>query len=76
MLRVLRQLRSGPECAYRLKCGIETLCALERRKLVRVETTFGSIAFPRNALAYITEAGRVASFQLKPAPKQPQGDDR
>jgi hypothetical protein len=60
MQRVLKKLAKSPDCAYRLRCSIATLQALERRRLVRVETTLGSIAFPRNARAEITQDGRAA----------------
>lgn len=48
----------GRASAYDLRVSISTLCALERRKLIRVETTLGSIAFPRNAKAELREDGR------------------
>jgi hypothetical protein len=63
---VLARLRKDPSSAYRLRCSIATLCALERRKLIRVETTFGGIAFPRNAMAWITDAGRAAIGECSP----------
>lgn len=54
MKRVLRRLRRGaPQDARSLQCSIRTLMALERRKLITVETTFTSIAFPRTALAWL-----------------------
>jgi hypothetical protein len=57
MIKTLRKLANGPDTATRMRCVVPTLVALERRKLIRVETTFNSIAFPRKALAYITDAG-------------------
>lgn len=57
MLKALRNLANRPATATELRCTISTLCALERRKLIRVETTFNSLAFPRKALANITDAG-------------------
>ncbi len=65
MRRVLEQLRRGPMSPRDVECSVATYVALERRKLIRVETTFSSIAFPRGALAWITEDGRVASFKLQ-----------
>lgn len=63
-LRVLRDLRRGPSNAHHLKCSVSTLCALEKRKLIHVETTFESVAFPRKALTYITDAGREAAIHI------------
>lgn len=58
MREVLGHLCSGPMCAQQLGCSIETLRALERRRLIRVDTTFDSIVFPRRARANITDDGR------------------
>jgi hypothetical protein len=55
LARIGRRERAS---AYELRCSIATLCALERRRLIRVETTLGSIAFPRNAKAELRDAGR------------------
>lgn len=60
MRRVLKKIAKEPSSAYQLRCSITTLQALERRRLIRVDTTLGSIAFPRNARAVITDAGRSA----------------
>lgn len=65
MLRVLRQIKKdGTGSCYSCKCSLRTFLALCDRKLIRVETTLGSIAFPRNARATLTDAGNVAAFQL------------
>jgi len=56
----LRRLKAGPATPANLNVSFRTFVALERRGLIKVETTFGSIMFPRNALAHITDAGRQA----------------
>lgn len=58
MRLTLAELVSGAATAADLGCSVATLCALERRRLIRVETSFNALAFPRKALAYITEDGR------------------
>lgn len=49
--------KRGRASASDLRCSVATLRALERRKLIRVDTTFASIAFPRNAEAQLREGG-------------------
>lgn len=56
--RVLRRLHAeGAMSAYELRTSIATLQALERRAVIRVETTLGAIAFPRSACAMATALG-------------------
>lgn len=57
LVEISRQERASP---YSAKASVSTFVALERKGLIRVETTFGSIAFPRNAEAILTDAGRAA----------------
>lgn len=59
MRKVLAKLAKEPSNAYRLRCSISTLMALAERRLIWVEATLGSIAFPRQARATITDAGRA-----------------
>lgn len=59
--RALRVIKSQEVASpYSAKASIATFMALERKGLIRVKTTLGSIAFPRNGHATITPAGRAA----------------
>lgn len=61
MRRVLKRLgQSDYLTPKQCRCGYLTFAALEKRGLIRVATTFGSVAFPRTAEATITDAGRQA----------------
>lgn len=60
-LRALSEIyRQGRASPYTAKVSVATFYALERMRLILVETTLGSIAFPRSAMATITDAGRTA----------------
>lgn len=60
MRRVLKRIaKDGRSSPYRCKCAYTTFVALAERKLIRVDTTLGSIAFTRNAEATLTAAGRA-----------------
>lgn len=63
MRRVLGRLRQSPNDATGLKCSISTLQALERQKLIQVETTFSAIVYPRKARATITRLGEQTARQ-------------
>lgn len=54
--RALAKLGKEPSCAHWLRCRVSTLKALERMKLIHVETTCDA---PRKAMATITDAGRA-----------------
>lgn len=60
-LRALAAIsHQGRASPYSAKVSIATFKALERKRLIVVETTLGSIAFPHNAEATLTPAGRAA----------------
>lgn len=61
MRRVLRAIRKRERATPKdCRCGYRTFVALEKRGLIRVETTFSSVAFPRSAPAILTDAGAAA----------------
>lgn len=64
MRRVLRQIWKHPWSTPKdCDCSYRTFVALERRGLIRVSTTFSSIAFPRTAEAVATSAGETALWK-------------
>lgn len=65
-LSALRKIEhQGRGSPYSTKASVATFMALEKKKLIVVETTFDSIAFPRNAHATITDSGRLALTEGK-----------
>jgi hypothetical protein len=58
--RALTGLSKRSDCASFFGVPVATFLALARRGLIRVDTTFDSIAFPKNARAVITKSGRAA----------------
>lgn len=53
--RVLKRIaKAGRASAYDCRASVTTFQVLERRGLISVETTLGSIAFPRQAAAHLT----------------------
>ena len=61
MKRVLKIVnRSSWVTAAYCRCSYRTFVALERRGLIRVMTTFGSLVNPHHAEAVPTDAGRKA----------------
>lgn len=58
MRRALKCIRkNGRATPEDCRCGYRTFVALAERKLIYVETTLSSIAFPRKAPAILTDAG-------------------
>jgi hypothetical protein len=60
--RVLLYLRRrGAGTPDTCRCRVSTFYSLARRKLIYVDTTLASIAYPRTAArAQVTDAGRAA----------------
>lgn len=65
--RVLKRIaRVGRASPNGCRCSVRTFIALSKRKLIHVETTFESIAFPASAMAIITDLGREAIRKPRP----------
>lgn len=64
-------IKDNGASSYECGVSIATFRALEHRKLIRVETTLGSIAFPQNAMARATDAGRALCSNGESLAKEP-----